>query len=147
MPALLPPFTCATTTTTTPLPPAPLQEVIVQNFVPKQGTAMASSPRPPLSELLWTVAMARLVLGPGMSIQAPPNLTPEPDDAAEVAGAEADPAAGWRLLLDAGINDWGGERTGVVAVWLCEWRPPACLPACLFAALVDMGLAAPIAMD
>lgn len=43
-----------------------------------------------------------------MSIQAPPNLTPEPDDVASSSGAAADPAAGWRALLDAGINDWGG---------------------------------------
>ena len=76
---------------------------------------MAHAPRPPLSELLWTVAVARLLLGGGVSIQAPPNLTPEPDDVAAPAGkadagaaAAADPAAGWRLLLDAGINDWGG---------------------------------------
>ena len=47
-----------------------------------------------------------------ISIQAPPNLTPEPDDAASPGGgALPDPAAGWRLLLDAGINDWGGART------------------------------------
>ena len=44
-----------------------------------------------------------------MSIQAPPNLTPEPDDVASSDGAAADPAAGWRALLDAGINDWGGK--------------------------------------
>jgi FO synthase len=92
------------------LPSNAEQEVIIQNFRAKQGTAMAASPEPPLSELLWTVALARLLLGPQMSIQAPPNLTPEPDDVARAggAGAEADPAAGWRLLLDAGINDWGG---------------------------------------
>ena len=41
-----------------------VQEVIIQNFVPKQGTAMAAWAAPPLSELLWTVAMARLLLGP-----------------------------------------------------------------------------------
>ena len=44
-----------------------------------------------------------------MSIQAPPNLTPEPDDVASSSGAAANPAAGWRALLDAGINDWGGK--------------------------------------
>ena len=73
-------------------------------------TAMAAAAQPPLSELLWTVAVARLLLGPHVSIQAPPNLTPEPDDAAPAAAtnAEGGAEAGWRLLLDAGINDWGG---------------------------------------
>lgn len=47
-----------------------MQEVIIQNFRAKRGTAMASSPEPPLEELLWTVALARLVLGPHISIQA-----------------------------------------------------------------------------
>ncbi len=47
-----------------------MQEVIVQNFRAKKGTMMADAPEPPLSELLWTVAMARLILGPAMSIQA-----------------------------------------------------------------------------
>src|SRR4051794_175238 len=68
-----------------------IQEVIVQNFRAKPGTKMASAPEPSLGELLWTVAAARILLGPGWSIQAPPNLT---DDFAR--------------LLDAGINDWGG---------------------------------------
>lgn len=40
------------------------QELIIQNFVPKKGTAMEAAPRPPLSELLWTVAVARLLFGP-----------------------------------------------------------------------------------
>jgi FO synthase len=69
-----------------------LQEVIVQNFRAKAGTLMASAPEPPLEELLWTIAAARVLLGSGVSVQAPPNLS---DD---------------RLgeLLDAGIDDWGG---------------------------------------
>jgi FO synthase len=46
-----------------------LQEVIVQNFRAKKGTLMADAAEPSLSELLWTVAMARLILGPAMSIQ------------------------------------------------------------------------------
>ncbi|KAK9832553.1 hypothetical protein WJX81_008558 [Elliptochloris bilobata] len=70
-----------------------LQELIMQNFRAKRGTAMAGAPEPPLSELLWTVAVARLLFGPHMNIQAPPNLTP---------------SAGWRALLAAGINDFGG---------------------------------------
>jgi FO synthase len=68
-----------------------VQEVIVQNFLPKPGTAMHRAAPCPTDEQLWTVAAARLVLGPAMHLQAPPNLT---DD----AGA----------LLDAGIDDWGG---------------------------------------
>ena len=52
------------------------QELIIQNFVPKRGTAMALAPEPPLEELLWTLAVARLLFGPAMNVQAPPNLTP-----------------------------------------------------------------------
>lgn len=52
------------------------QELIIQNFVPKRGTAMAAAREPPFGELLWTVAVARLLFGPAMNIQAPPNLTP-----------------------------------------------------------------------
>jgi FO synthase len=69
-----------------------IQEVIVQNFRAKPGTRMAAAPDAPHEELLWTIAAARIVLGGGMSIQAPPNLSP--DD----CGA----------LIDAGIDDWGG---------------------------------------
>jgi len=69
-----------------------VQEVIVQNFRAKPGTRMADHPEPTLDELLWTCAAARLVLGPAMNIQAPPNLSYEE----------------FPRLLDAGINDWGG---------------------------------------
>jgi FO synthase len=69
-----------------------LQEVIIQNFRAKPGTKMAHAPEPDLDELLWTVAMARLVFGPEMNIQAPPNLTPQ----------------AYQKLVAAGINDWGG---------------------------------------
>lgn len=69
-----------------------LQEVIVQNFRAKAGTPMARAPEPDLEDLLWTIACARVVLGPAMNIQAPPNLSG--DD--------------FGNLLDAGINDWGG---------------------------------------
>ncbi len=68
-----------------------IQEVIVQNFRAKPGTRMADVPDAPLEELLWTCAVARIVLGAEMSIQAPPNLTED-----------------FGRLLDAGINDWGG---------------------------------------
>jgi FO synthase len=69
-----------------------VQEVIVQNFRAKPGTRMASHPEPGLEELLWSAAAARVVLGPGWSIQCPPNLS----------------YAEFPQLLDAGIDDWGG---------------------------------------
>jgi FO synthase len=69
-----------------------VQEVIVQNFRAKAGTRMAGAPEPPLEELLWTAAAARLVLGARWNIQAPPNLSYDQ----------------FPRLLDAGINDWGG---------------------------------------
>ncbi len=68
-----------------------VQEVIVQNFRAKPGTKMASAPEPPLDELLWTIAAARLILPPSVALQAPPNLTED-----------------FGRLLDAGIDDWGG---------------------------------------
>ncbi len=70
-----------------------LQEVIVQNFRAKPGTRMADAPEPCLEDFLWTIAAARLILDPEVSVQAPPNLS--------------DRAALPRLLA-AGINDWGG---------------------------------------
>ncbi|HSY15459.1 MAG TPA: bifunctional FO biosynthesis protein CofGH [Jatrophihabitantaceae bacterium] len=70
-----------------------VQEVIVQNFRAKPDTAMRSVPDADLSEFLATVAVARLMLGPRMRIQAPPNLV----DLAETAA-----------LLAAGVDDWGG---------------------------------------
>ncbi len=72
-----------------------IQEVIIQNFRAKPGTRMAEAPEPDLDELAWTVAAARLVFGPHMNIQAPPNLSPD--------GLE-----GLARLIGAGINDWGG---------------------------------------
>ena len=69
-----------------------IQEVIVQNFRAKLDTRMAAAPEPSAEELLWTVAMARLILGSRANIQAPPNLSPD------VTGR----------LVAAGINDWGG---------------------------------------
>jgi FO synthase len=69
-----------------------VQEVIVQNFRAKLGTRMATHPEPSLDELLWTAAAARVVLGPGWSIQCPPNLS----------------FGDFPRLLDAGIDDWGG---------------------------------------
>src|SRR4051794_8122974 len=68
-----------------------VQEVIVQNFLPKPGTAMHRAPPCPDDEYLWSIAVARLILPPDVHLQAPPNLT---DD--------------FGHLLDAGIDDWGG---------------------------------------
>jgi len=68
-----------------------VQEVIVQNFLPKPGTAMHASLACDPDELLHTIALARLVLGGAMHVQAPPNLS---DD----LGA----------AVEAGIDDWGG---------------------------------------
>ncbi len=70
-----------------------IQEIIVQNFRRKPGTKMHDAPEPALEELLWTIAIARIIFGPHMNIQAPPNLTLD----------ESLPA-----LINAGINDWGG---------------------------------------
>jgi FO synthase len=69
-----------------------IQEIIVQNFRAKPGTRMAAAPEPSLDEQVWTIAAARLIFGPAMNIQAPPNLRPE----------------GLAQLVRAGINDWGG---------------------------------------
>lgn len=69
-----------------------LQEIIVQNFRAKPGTKMAQAPEPDLEELLWTIAVTRIIFGPEMSIQAPPNLSP----------------GVLPKLIDAGINDWRG---------------------------------------
>ncbi len=69
-----------------------IQEVIVQNFRPKVGTRMAHYPAPSLEEMLRTLAVARLILGPTMNVQAPPNLAP----------------AAYGRYLQAGVNDWGG---------------------------------------
>jgi FO synthase len=69
-----------------------VQEVIVQNFRAKPDTRMADHAEPPLEEHLWTIAAARLILGPEMTIQAPPNLQPD----------------GLAALMRAGVNDWGG---------------------------------------
>jgi len=68
-----------------------IQEVIVQNFLPKAGTTMHRAEPCSADEHLWSVAATRLILGPSAHIQAPPNLS---DDLGS--------------LLAAGIDDWGG---------------------------------------
>ena len=68
-----------------------VQEVIVQNFLPKPDTIMRKAAACPSDEYLWSIAVARLILPSEIHLQAPPNLS---DD--------------FGSLLDAGIDDWGG---------------------------------------
>ena len=68
-----------------------VQEVIVQNFLPKPGTAMAGWPAADPELFLRTIAMARILLPAEIHLQAPPNLSSD-----------------FGVLLDAGIDDWGG---------------------------------------
>lgn len=68
---------------------------------------MAHHPEPSLEELTWTISAARLILGPNMSIQAPPNLTPPGGGEGAGEGEGEGLEAGWRALINAGINDWG----------------------------------------
>lgn len=68
-----------------------IQEVIIQNFQRKPDIAMALHPEPPLDDMLRTIAAARIILNPEISLQAPPNLHKR-----HIA------------YLEAGINDWGG---------------------------------------
>jgi 7,8-didemethyl-8-hydroxy-5-deazariboflavin synthase CofG subunit len=69
-----------------------IQEVIIQNFRAKPSIPMRDAPEPSFDDLLRTLAVARLVLGPDVNLQAPPNLSP----------------ATYGRLLAAGLNDWGG---------------------------------------
>jgi FO synthase len=69
-----------------------IQEIIIQNFRAKPGTKMQHAPEPSNDELCWTIAVARLMFGAQMTIQAPPNLYG--GDLTE--------------LVASGINDWGG---------------------------------------
>ncbi|MFT5099344.1 MAG: FO synthase, partial [Planctomycetaceae bacterium] len=69
-----------------------IQEIIIQNFRAKAETLMAKAPEPDLNELLWTIAMSRIIFGEKMNIQAPPNLSP----------------GVLPQIVDSGINDWGG---------------------------------------
>ncbi|MDC3081192.1 7,8-didemethyl-8-hydroxy-5-deazariboflavin synthase CofG [Paracoccaceae bacterium] len=68
-----------------------IQEVIIQNFQTKPNILMSQHPEPKLKEMLQTIALARIILNPTISIQAPPNL--------EKKHLE---------YVYAGINDWGG---------------------------------------
>ena len=70
-----------------------IQEVIVQNFLAKDDTVMRDAPDAGLEEFRATIAVARILLGPDMRIQAPPNL---------VSNSEC------QALIGAGVDDWGG---------------------------------------
>ena len=69
-----------------------IQEVLIQPFRAKTDTRMAQATEPPLDDLLRTIAVARLIFGPEMNVQSPPNLV----------------ADDYPRLLAAGLNDWGG---------------------------------------
>ena len=69
-----------------------LQEIIIQNFRAKADTQMANFPEPDIEELIWTIAVARILFGSKMNIQAPPNLS----------------SGELPKIIAAGINDWGG---------------------------------------
>ena len=69
-----------------------IQEIIIQNFRAKPGTKMQFANEPGINELVWTIAIARIIFGSTMNIQAPPNLY----------------RGELPALIDAGINDWGG---------------------------------------
>ena len=69
-----------------------IQEVIIQNFRAKPEIPLADAPEPDRYDMARAIATARLVLGPTMNVQAPPNLSPHEIE----------------MFLDAGINDWGG---------------------------------------
>lgn len=69
-----------------------IQEVIVQNFRAKDDTKLAGADEPDLQDLLWTIAVARLILPEDVHVQAPPNLSP----------------GVYQALISAGIDDWGG---------------------------------------
>jgi FO synthase len=69
-----------------------LQEIIIQNFRAKAGTKMFNASEPSLDDLAWTIAVARIIFGSKMNLQAPPNLS----------------EGNLEALIQAGINDWGG---------------------------------------
>ena len=69
-----------------------IQEVIIQNFIPKENTRMKKHSPASKEDLLWTLSVARIIFGKNMNIQCPPNLNSDYLD----------------QILDCGINDWGG---------------------------------------
>jgi FO synthase len=86
-----------------------IQEILIQNFQPKPDTRMAKSPPAMLEELLWAISATRIVFGPDMVVQVPPNLN----------------AGRLPLLLEHGVTDWGG----ISPVTRDEVNPEAAWPA------------------
>ena len=68
-----------------------IQEVILQNFQPKQDTIMKNTPSTDEKYFKTVVALSRIIM-PEMNIQIPPNLSPK----------------SYQSFLSVGINDWGG---------------------------------------
>ena len=85
-----------------------IQEIIIQNFRRKPDTKMHDAVEPDLADHLWTIAVARIIFGTHMHIQAPPNLMPD----------------AMPQLVQAGIDDWGG----VSPVTLDHVNPEAAWP-------------------
>ncbi|CAI5481689.1 unnamed protein product [Closterium sp. Yama58-4] len=96
-----------------------IQEVIIQPFRAKEQTRMGGWGHAEAEELLWSVAMARIVLGARMSIQSPPNLSV--GDVAQSA------------LIAAGINDWGGISPFTAWCFIEVLKPLSFLPPCFMA--------------
>ena len=93
-----------------------IQEVIIQPFRSKPGTAMYKHPEPSLEDLVWTIAAARVILHPSISLQTPPNLTLTSSDDTESL------QEGLRALINAGINDFGGISP-VTRDWVNPEKP------------------------
>jgi FO synthase len=88
-----------------------IQEVIIQNFRAKPGTLMQAHPEPDLRDMVRTIVLARLILDPQISLQAPPNLAglgAPAYDGDEVTRPMERLDEELAAYLDAGINDWGG---------------------------------------
>ena len=82
-----------------------IQEIIIQNFVPKENTPMRDVEGATLGEMLFTVAACRLLM-PDQNIQVPPNLSED-----------------WSILIDAGINDFGGISPGITPDYVSPEKP------------------------
>jgi len=86
-----------------------IQEIIIQNFIPKRNTGMSLEAEIDFEEFLFTVAAARILFGPEMNIQVPPNLS--------------DGSEKWLKLMQAGINDWGGISPGITPDYVNPEKP------------------------
>lgn len=82
-----------------------IQEIIIQNFAPKKNTEMRNTDALSLEEILFTVCACRLIM-PSQNIQVPPNLLKD-----------------WKILIDAGVNDFGGISPGVTPDFVNPEKP------------------------